>query len=122
VVYTFEYICIYIYVYIQVLISIHSLRYISIDIIYIFSGVVFYQLDTICKRFCNRIYLYMHIYIYIVIAMISMKHHMYFINYYDIICILAWYSISFIPFARDFVKAFLANTCCGCLKDQSVSA
>mmetsp|Transcript_9857 Transcript_9857/g.9587 ORF Transcript_9857/g.9587 Transcript_9857/m.9587 type:complete len:173 (-) Transcript_9857:105-623(-) len=31
----------------------------------------------------------------------------------------AWYSISFIPFARDFVKAFLANTCCGCLKNQS---
>ena len=40
---------------------------------------------------------------------------------FSIICqflALSWYSISFIPFARDFVKSCCYTTCCGCLKPQ----
>ena len=31
---------------------------------------------------------------------------------------LSWYSISFIPYARDFVKQCCITTCCSCLKPQ----
>jgi len=31
---------------------------------------------------------------------------------------LSWYSITFIPFARDLVKNCLCNTCCGCFRNE----
>ena len=42
--------------------------------------------------------------------------------YYEFDAQIGWYSISFIPFARDVVKKCCMTTCCGSMQETTVRA